>query len=89
MSESHERIDALLEERGEDLCYLYDRWQDEQKYEDFAEYREAAQRIIPHPITKMTQRPFAIYFSAADRDYNVRITSSDGIFSIDYRWRDA
>lgn len=83
MSESHEQIDALLEERGENLCYLYDRWQDEQKYEDFAEYREAAQRIIPHPITKMTKRPFAIYFSTNEADYKVRITHGE----IDFRWR--
>ena len=83
MLESHKQIDALLEQRGEELCYLYDRWQDEQEYEDFAEYREAVQRIIPHTITKFTQSPFAIYFSTDEADYKVRITHSE----IDFRWR--
>jgi hypothetical protein len=80
---SHKRVDALIEQRGEDLCHLYDRWQDEQKYEDFAEYREAAQRIIPHTITKFTKHPFAIYFSTNEADYKVRITHGE----IDFRWR--
>ena len=83
MSESHKQLDALLEQRGEDLCYLYDRGQDEQEYEDFAEYREAVQRIIPPTITKFTQSPFAIYFSTDEADYKGRITDGE----IDFRWR--
>ena len=67
MLESHKQIDALLEQRGEDLCYLYDRWQDEQEYEDFAEYREAAQRIIPIPSRSLRSPPSRSTFPRTKR----------------------
>ena len=52
-----EQIDKLAEYFG----YLYDRWQDESQYEDFADYRNALQtRVAAHGATvkTFTSRPF-------------------------------
>tara|TARA_R100000234_G_scaffold109729_1_gene81712 strand:- start:20 stop:328 length:309 start_codon:yes stop_codon:yes gene_type:complete len=83
MSEAHEKLVSMIGEVAQDLCYLYDRWQDEGDYEDFAEYRKAAQHFIPYPITKMTKRPFAIYFSTVEADYRVQMLTGG---AIDVRW---
>lgn len=82
MSEAHEKLVSMIGEE-EDLCYLYERWEYEREYEDFAEYRKAAQHLIPYPITKMTKRPFAIYFSTVEADYRVQMLTGG---AIDIRW---
>lgn len=43
---------------------LYDRWQDEQGLEDFADYQKAAQELLPDGATayKMTAEPFEVSF---------------------------
>ena len=81
ISEAHEKVLSLIDKEGHQLCYLYGRWQDEREYEDFAEYRKAAQEVIPYPIT-MTKRPFAIYFSTHEADYRLKILPR----GIDIQW---
>lgn len=48
--------------------YLAGRWQDEQEYEDFAEYRAAVEKKMPDGFTllEMKKKPFSFKFSAPD-----------------------
>lgn len=77
------QIDALLANQPlvDCLLYLFDRWQDEAEYEDFAEYGKRLQHHLPEAFTfvKATKRPFGMEFShpqfPAGR-YAIRVTSN-------------
>lgn len=47
---------------------LYERWQDEHEYEDFADYKTAMANALPEgaTLTKMTKRPFRVEYTQAD-----------------------
>jgi hypothetical protein len=51
--------------QGERLAYLFDRWQDESEYEDWAEYETAMRALLPAgwEFVNATKRPFGVRFS--------------------------
>lgn len=51
-----------LEKTIKFFSYLYERWRDEKKYEDFAEYKTAMEKNLECKILKMTKRPFKVIF---------------------------
>lgn len=64
--------EKINRENAEMLCYLYDRWQDEKKYEDIKDYLEYAQRDIPEAF-KISKRPFGITCKCDDGMLRVTI----------------
>lgn len=59
------------------LEYLYDRWQDEKEYEDFAEYKKVAQGYCTGDVKfeKLTKSPFALTFTSDGHTYTAKINS--------------
>jgi hypothetical protein len=58
-----------VQELSNRLGYLYDRWQDEREYEDFADYRTtAAQYVVAAggEFVKLDKRPFMLHFKYHD-----------------------
>jgi hypothetical protein len=55
-----ETTEKIIDELGR----LFDRWLDEEKYEDFSEYQAAIETLLPHGSTgfRMTQKPFQAVF---------------------------
>lgn len=58
------------------LAYLYDRWQDEKKYEDIADYLQAIQRDVPNAYD-ITGEPFGFKVKCDDGILKV-LLSDDG-----------
>jgi hypothetical protein len=60
------------------FSYLYGRWQDEQGYEDFNEYRKSARANLPPGSTapRMTNKPFRIEYQHGG--YSYRMTATEG-----------
>jgi hypothetical protein len=62
--------------------YLFDRWQDEKEYEDWADYENAIRDHWGDPDTfvKATKRPFGFIVRDPDQNcayhYKLRVTSS-------------
>lgn len=74
------RITALLDAVNERMGYLHSRWQDEQQYEDFADYAQAMRVVVPAGFTfvRATRRPFGFEFridAFPDALFRVRATS--------------
>ena len=74
------RSKDLLEKVIARLGYLYDRWQDEKDYEDFADYKGNIKRLLNDEGAKfigLKQRPFELTYedAYADRKVIVRATS--------------
>ena len=70
----------LLEKVIARLGYLFDRWQDEKDYEDFADYKGNIERLLNDEGAKfigLKQRPFELTYDCAhlDRKVVVRATS--------------
>ena len=59
------------------LTSLYERWQDEHKYEDFDDYRAAAFESCPG-LTQLWERPFRAEYTAADGKLVLRFRMVDG-----------
>lgn len=66
------------------LCYLYQRWLDEWKYEDINDYLEYMQKLEPNSFA-ITKRPFGIkvrvdkvihYFTTKRNGNQIQITES-------------
>ena len=67
--------DAKAKKHVEFLEYLYDRWQDERGYEDFAIYKLAAEKHFKRKLVKMTAKPFVVDFGdVVYRVSNTRVT---------------
>jgi len=67
-------VNALAEFFGR----LYDRWQDEKEYEDFADYREAFDRSLVWrngKLVKMTASPFRVEFTSGDFRFDMKATA--------------
>jgi len=60
------------------LEYLYDRWQDEKKYEDFNEYIKTMQSKLHNDFKfiKMTKQPFQINFKFNGKEYGIKVTAN-------------
>ena len=58
------------------LMNLYERWQDEHEYEDFADYRAAAFESCPGP-TALWAQPFRAKYAAADGTLVLRFRLTD------------
>lgn len=56
----------------EHLMYLYERWQDEKKYEDINDYLESMKRLVPEAY-KISGDPFSITFKCEDGDLYVLV----------------
>lgn len=59
------------------LVYLYERWQDEWRYEDFKDYEEAMRKRLPviegMAFLKANKRPFGFYISLEGKKHLVFI----------------
>ena len=58
------------------LMNLYERWQEEQAYEDFSDYRAAAFENCPG-LTQLWERPFRAEYAAADGTLVLRFRLTD------------
>lgn len=68
-------LNTLIQQSGERLGYLHDRWQDEKEYEDFAEYVNVMKSITPSPFTfvKATRKPFGFVLKHPDATVSFQI----------------
>ena len=76
--ENLKRIDDMFTTIEDMMIRLYNRWQDEQDYENIEDYRLPIQRELPagFVITKMTKRPFGFKFDiGTDAMYQVYVTA--------------
>jgi hypothetical protein len=67
---TQQQIDTLAKQ----FAYLYDRWQDESQYEDFADYRNAFAAKLPAGATvkSFTPRPFRADIVVAGERYTFK-----------------
>jgi hypothetical protein len=54
------KIDALMRKTSDRLFYLYDRWQDEQEYEEWTEYVTAIKNIYGDKYVSSSKEPFRV-----------------------------
>lgn len=57
--------DTDIQKLANRVAYLYDRWQDERGYEDFADYRTTAAKYVVAvggTFVKLDKRPFMLHF---------------------------
>jgi len=61
-------INSFLNSVAPTIAYLYERWNDEREYEDFASYADAlrAATIDGFKFLRATKRPFGFTFTAND-----------------------
>ena len=60
------------------LEYLHDRWQDEQKYEDFSDYKKTIEPLAQQTgvtFIKLTKKPFACHFKSEGKSYQIVVTA--------------
>ena len=82
-------MDAIEEHQDlKFLIYLYNRWQDEQGYEDFKEYEVLLRERLDYlKVTKVNGYPFTIGFQTEEStEVEMRLTKEDGLvhFEINY-----
>ena len=61
-----DKADAVGRKVAPQLMYLYDRWQDEGAYEDFAVYEAAAKKAL------LAQDPSAVFLRLSKRPFELR-----------------
>jgi len=81
-------VDNILNDEkiaGELLC-LYDRWQDEKEYEDWADYEKVMKKLINHTFVKGTKRPFGfiIKIGESKASFFVKLKGKQVTFSAKY-----
>ena len=62
------KIDNLLRNEADLLCYLFDRWQDEHEYEEWKVYEKAMKELVlkhhqDATFIKATEDPFGAVFT--------------------------
>ena len=67
-------MEDLLKKHGQGLEYLYDRWQDEKEYEDWADYAAQMKKMFGNMFVKATQRPFGVVIKIDGRLRQAKIT---------------
>lgn len=63
-----EKLDDVVNFFG----YLYRRWLDERKYEDFKEYKEAFEKKLGIKTCKFNKKPFQAEFLIDNQKYFIR-----------------
>jgi len=66
------------------IFYLYERWQDEKEYEDFADYQKSAKERVEalgFGYIDMTKRPFAIKVQIDEYQIALSVTQKT------YKWK--
>jgi len=61
-----DKANAVSEQMMPLLSNLWGRWQDEKEYEDWRDYENAIRIAVPlhpHPIIKISKRPFGVTFA--------------------------
>lgn len=74
--ENKAKIDALYKSAADTLGYLYNRWQDEREYEDFADYENEMRKLLPAGFVfwRGTKRPFGFRFMLDGNAYALEMT---------------
>jgi len=76
---------AIWKQIQEKICYLYERWQDEQLYEDWADYVNAAKAEVAViggcSFIGMTRRPFAVKIQMGEYQIACSVTQKA------YKWK--
>jgi len=76
----HNRLHAEVQERNllELMFNLYDRWLDEQKHEDFAEYEKIIrERFKPYKVTEVSKDPFSVNFEIDKHEAMIKCTLNE------------
>lgn len=73
-----QEITETAEELMMTLTPLYDRWQDEKEYEDFAEYRDMMKsKMVPGTtFGRLKNKPFRLIYKQGEWDIELTITST-------------
>lgn len=82
----YKEMESFIKRIQPNLCYLYSRWQDEKKYEDFKAYSEEMKKLlnkfdtcslVTWKFTKATKKPFGFEFReyGLQRDIKITMTS--------------
>lgn len=62
------------------LCTLHSRWQDEKKYEDFADYKAAiVKALAAYPVSDISveKQPFTVSFTLLERVYVITVKANE------------
>lgn len=76
----------VLDKLTNTVANLYERWQNERDYEDFASYRKAMTTVLDGlrlDIVAMTQRPFEVRFNLPESIGYIRVTSPGYVFDFE------
>lgn len=60
--------------------YLYDRWQDEQMYEDFEEYKKFARKEVEKQgatYKQLRKSPFRLWFKKDKKEYRLTFKGTE------------
>ena len=69
-----------MEQIVDRVGYLYDRWQDEREYEDFAEYKKFARKEVEkHGATykELRKSPFRLWFKKDKKEYRLTFKGTE------------
>jgi hypothetical protein len=75
-------FNALCTTHLDSVSYLFNRWQDEQEYEDINDYKPRFDKHAEEfgvTITKMSSRPFGFIFTVDNRTYTFTISSKGAL----------
>lgn len=72
------------------MASLIERWRDESKYEDFADYEKAMRKQFAGrlKVTKATKRPFGFIFQAGSFAIQTRWAIQGARIQLRHRWTD-
>ena len=81
------KTQEYLDQFGEFVGYLYDRWQDEKEYEDWADYVQAMKnKLDDHLEFKgASKRPFSMQFLDTKENIEYAIQATASQVKIGYR----
>lgn len=84
---SDNTIKNMVDSTANVLCNLYERWQDEKEYEDFADYakvmKESAEKTPGIKFLKGTKRPFGFNFTYNKVRYELGVRAKGNRLSIE------
>ena len=84
MDKTIEKIQEAMssEKLAKKLMYLYDRWQDEKKYEDFKDYVKAMDEATDLTVIKGMQRPFGFHTVVDNRKFRIYLKLTKNSFAL-------
>ena len=81
-----ENITKIINDKKviEKFLYLYDRWEDEKKYEDFSDYVEAMMKSMPKDamLIEGSETPFGVKFKYGGNDIRISLKFREGYCSL-------